>query len=149
MKPFTYILDADLRPVPVPMVRWAHWMEEQGKQGYLADCCIESTVIRPDGSSINLKEQPDYQRSDTDVWISTVFLGTDHNWSRYGPPLLFETMVFGGQLDEVQLRTSTWSGAQAQHANVVEAVVASAQIAPKPLNLPQETSTTPNQREDQ
>src|SRR5262245_47620101 len=27
-------------------------------------------------------------------WISTVFLSLDHNWSRKGPPVLWETMVF-------------------------------------------------------
>lgn len=31
------------------------------------------------------------------MMVSTVFLGLDHNWGR-GPPVLFETMVFG-QLD--------------------------------------------------
>ena len=29
------------------------------------------------------------------VWISTMFLGLDHQWGE-GPPLLYETMVFGG-----------------------------------------------------
>ena len=27
-------------------------------------------------------------------WISTVFLGVDHNWTGKGPPLIFETMGF-------------------------------------------------------
>ena len=30
--------------------------------------------------------------------VSTVFLGLDHSWGG-GPPLLFETMVFGGSFD--------------------------------------------------
>jgi hypothetical protein len=29
--------------------------------------------------------------------VSTVFLGLDHNWSG-GPPVLWETMIFGGRL---------------------------------------------------
>jgi hypothetical protein len=29
------------------------------------------------------------------IWISTVFLGLDHNYSDDGPPHLFETMAFG------------------------------------------------------
>lgn len=29
--------------------------------------------------------------------VSTVFLGLDHSWTPGGPPLVFETMVFGGQ----------------------------------------------------
>jgi hypothetical protein len=30
-----------------------------------------------------------------DFWVSTVFLGIDHNFSGDGPPVLFETIVFG------------------------------------------------------
>jgi len=30
------------------------------------------------------------------LWVSTVFLGLDHNFSSKGPPVVFETMVFGG-----------------------------------------------------
>ena len=28
-----------------------------------------------------------------DLWVSTVFLGIDHNWTG-GPPILWETMIF-------------------------------------------------------
>jgi len=28
------------------------------------------------------------------MWVSTVFLGVDHNYRNDGPPILFETMVF-------------------------------------------------------
>jgi hypothetical protein len=46
--------------------------------------------------------------------ISTVFLG-DH--STIGPPpLLFETMVFGGALDGELERCSTWEQAEAMHS---------------------------------
>jgi hypothetical protein len=34
-----------------------------------------------------------------DVEVSTVWLGIDHNFTRVGPPLIFETLVFGGALD--------------------------------------------------
>lgn len=30
------------------------------------------------------------------IEVSTVFLGLDHNYSHEGSPILFETMVFGG-----------------------------------------------------
>ncbi len=56
-----------------------------------------------------------------DVCVSTVFLGLDHQWGD-GPPLIFETMVFGGEHDECQWRYSTWEEAEAGHANVVELV---------------------------
>ena len=46
--------------------------------------------------------------------ISTVFIGIDHAWLG-GPPMLFETMCFGGPLDMEQVRTSTWELAESQH----------------------------------
>jgi len=49
------------------------------------------------------------------VYISTVFLGLDHSWGD-GPPLLFETMVFGGELDDLQWRYSTWDQAVVGHS---------------------------------
>jgi hypothetical protein len=36
---------------------------------------------------------------DGNIGISTVFLGLDHRHFGDGPPLLFETMVFGGSRD--------------------------------------------------
>jgi hypothetical protein len=55
--------------------------------------------------------------------VSTVFLGIDHNHGSSGPPILFETMVFGGnQESEYQVRTSTWADAQAEHGAACERV---------------------------
>lgn len=51
--------------------------------------------------------------------VSTVFLGIDHAWLG-GPPLLFETMIFGGPYDTYQWRWSTRPGAEAGHSHVVE-----------------------------
>jgi hypothetical protein len=56
-----------------------------------------------------------------EVFVSTVFLGIDHSYGD-GPPLLFETMVFRGHLDERQWRYSTWDQAEAGHARIVQAV---------------------------
>jgi hypothetical protein len=56
------------------------------------------------------------------VCVSTVFIGIDMNWFGTGPPILFETMVFGGALDGRQLRCSTWEEAEIQHEFVVSAV---------------------------
>ena len=46
--------------------------------------------------------------------ISTVFLGSDHGYN--GKPLLFETMIFGGELDSYQERCSTWKEAELMHS---------------------------------
>jgi hypothetical protein len=54
-----------------------------------------------------------------EVVVSTVFLGLDHNFSMVGPPLLFETMVFGGPLNGECRRYATWVEAEAGHREVV------------------------------
>jgi hypothetical protein len=48
------------------------------------------------------------------VIVSTVFLSINHQW-RDGPPILFQTMVFGGKLDGLQYRCSTWKQAALLH----------------------------------
>lgn len=54
-----------------------------------------------------------------DAVVSTVCLGVDHNWSPDGPPMFFETMVFGGEHDGECLRCTTWDEAETQHAQVM------------------------------
>ena len=49
-----------------------------------------------------------------DIRVSTVFLGLDHSYGD-SPPLLFETMIFGGPHDEYQERYSTWDEAEEGH----------------------------------
>ena len=53
--------------------------------------------------------------------ISTVFLGIDHSLG-CGPPLLYETIVFGGTLDQEQDRYSTREQAVAGHADMISKV---------------------------
>lgn len=61
-----------------------------------------------------------------DVRVSTVFLGLDHSFGRLlhedAPPLLFETMIFGGDHDQYQDRCSTWEQAEAMHAEALALV---------------------------
>jgi hypothetical protein len=55
-------------------------------------------------------------------FISTIFLGIDHNWRNQGPPLLFETMTFtDGEPGHCE-RCCTWLEAEEQHARVVAMV---------------------------
>lgn len=53
--------------------------------------------------------------------VSTVFLGLNR---RYGPgaPLLFESRVFGGQMDQEQDLYATWDDALAGHGALVARV---------------------------
>lgn len=60
-----------------------------------------------------------------DVRVSTVWLGLDHGWGTERP-VIFETMVFGGPLDEEVVRYSTESEARAGHAAMVQRVKAAA-----------------------
>jgi hypothetical protein len=93
----TYILDGKT-PIVEPNIReWDAWMK-------IAD---HRTVLR---SKIG------------EVIISTVFLGLDHSFSG-GPPILFETLVFGGQLDQEMTRCSTWEDAEIMHKLMCERVI--------------------------
>ena len=62
-------------------------------------------------------------------FVSTVFLGNDHNFHLSGPPVLFETMVFDNESREesaedfnYQRRCCTWKEAEAMHAEAVKEV---------------------------
>ena len=55
------------------------------------------------------------------AWVSTVLLGLDHNFSETGPPIIFESMVFGPE-DMTDLdcqRYATKEQAQAGHDELV------------------------------
>ncbi len=54
-----------------------------------------------------------------DVMVSTVWLGLNHEWRKGHPPLIFETMVFGGKLDHYQERYSTEEEAMLGHQMVM------------------------------
>lgn len=93
--------------IPEPdLIKWAQWM---GKP----DRIIEQTTVEG-------------------LWVSTVFLGLDHNWGE-GEPLLFETMVFSSERGESlrdswgwedleMRRYSTLEGARAGHDEMVAKV---------------------------
>lgn len=57
--------------------------------------------------------------------VSTIWLGTNHDSFGGGPPLIFETMVFGnGPLDLMQRQYSTEDAARQGHEDVVTFVAA-------------------------
>lgn len=59
------------------------------------------------------------ERGKGKVYVSTVFLGLDHSFGD-GPPLLFETMIFGGEHDQYQDRCTTWEQAEEMHRKACE-----------------------------
>ena len=78
---------------PVGLHEWAEWYDKS--------CRTKVRVVA--------KEEIEGSR------VSTVFLGLDHNFFEEGPPLLFETMVFDGPLDQEMDRYSTWEEAETGH----------------------------------
>jgi hypothetical protein len=96
-----YILDDDHHPVEVPVLVWAQWWE-----------MATNRIV--DNTQIN-----------SEVTVSTIFLGLDHNWSNRGPGVFFETMIFGGALDRDCWRYCSWDDAETGH----KAAVRKARIA--------------------
>lgn len=64
-----------------------------------------------------------------DIQVSTVFLMMDHGWGE-GDPVLFETMVFGGALDDEQERYTSYDAAELGHTKMCERVFKSLQGYP-------------------
>tara|TARA_R110000868_G_scaffold15894_5_gene72024 strand:- start:1441 stop:1746 length:306 start_codon:yes stop_codon:yes gene_type:complete len=62
-----------------------------------------------------------------DIKISTVFLGLDHAYD--GEPLLWETMVFGGEHDQFQERYSSYEDAVIGHKETVALVKVSIELS--------------------
>lgn len=93
-----YILDDAGEPVVEPdVLKWAKWFEEFANRRVALD-------------------------EIGDVRVSTVFLGMDHNFDDKGPPILWETLVGGGPLDEEMDRYTSKASALAGHAAMVERV---------------------------
>jgi len=54
------------------------------------------------------------------VEVCTVFLGLDHSFTLGYPPVLWETLVFGGPLDGEMERYSSRQEAEAGHREMVD-----------------------------
>jgi hypothetical protein len=84
------------------LMQWAKWFEMSRKDG----------SFRVAGTEVG------------DYWVSTVFLGLNHNWALSGPPVLFETIVFSEKedfgSDEQMARYCTYEEAERGHNRLVE-----------------------------
>jgi hypothetical protein len=79
------VLDVDLWYLPPGRaVGWHEYVENPYVRARCVPRVAHSTVMTREGMAAS---------------VSTVFLFHDHNWSRLGPPILWETMVFGEVLD--------------------------------------------------
>jgi hypothetical protein len=92
-----FVIDADhnVRPVDT-MEEWVHVFD------------VDNNVVAQTGND--------------NIFVSTVFLGINHNFgfSEDTRPILFETMIFGGKMDEYQHRYYTYDEAVAGHNMVCE-----------------------------
>jgi hypothetical protein len=97
-----FILDKHGNPKPEPdLIAWAEWMAK---------------AVGPGGIGVVKKEMIGESK------VSTVFLGLDYNFDE-GPPILWETMVFGGELDQMMDRCAgNKEQAEAMHAAMASAV---------------------------
>lgn len=90
-----YILDGH-SVVPADLMTWARWFETSDRH-------VANDIVGGHR-------------------VSTVFLGINHRFIGDGPPLVFETMIFGGPRDGWQERCSTWDEAEAMHARAMALV---------------------------
>jgi hypothetical protein len=91
-----YILKDGVPVLEPDLLTWASWFEDRDKRR------IALTEIG-------------------DAKVSTVFLGIDHSFGG-GAPVLFETMIFGGEHDEYQERYHTLEEAMIGHERAVSLV---------------------------
>ena len=90
-----YILDGRTPVLEPDLLTWGRWMETTER--HVGEDTIGETRI------------------------STVFLGLDHGFGE-PVPILFETMVFGGPLDNECERYATWAEAESGHQAMIERV---------------------------
>ncbi len=78
------------KPVEEPdLMRWGQWMK-------FGDRIVSQDTIE-------------------EVKVSTVFLGLSHNFGEKGDPILWETMIFGGEHDQYMERYSSKGAALIGH----------------------------------
>jgi hypothetical protein len=104
MRPMWYILDKDKNPVPTKDMIQANRLlvDTDSRRVALDEIIVEDYAIA--------------------ITVSTVFLVLDHNHSPKGKPVLFESMIFNGELNQSLDRYCTWEEAEEGHKKMVELV---------------------------
>ena len=94
-----YILDNNHNPVPKPVLEAAKWMEDN-----------------PNRKAVKQDNLEDDQGNK--IFVSTVFLGLNHAWNS-NVPVLWETMIFGGEHDQYQERYTSHKDALEGHKKAI------------------------------
>lgn len=103
MNDLNYILDVNGEPVVEhDLLAWGRWMQ------------VGNRVVRRTRVLGATKAE--------DCEVSTVFLALNHNFSQSGPPVLWETMIFGGSLDGEQWRYTSRAEAITDHERIIESM---------------------------
>ena len=110
-----YILDENGDPIPCEdLIEWSRWIEKNPDKRR-----IEQTDIGVPAWLYYLRRLLQIKRREP-CFVSTIFLGLNHNYEPDGPPLLFETMIFGGKHDNYCQRYSTKKDALIGHKKAVK-----------------------------
>lgn len=120
--PTYYILDDQGEPVPCEdLLVWAAW-----HAAALADrrVVIKQDFVEGETRTVEIFGRDHHQG----VGVSTVFLAIDHNFYGTGPPILWETMVFGTSLDGEQRRYASREAALAGHEELLARVRAAYEL---------------------
>lgn len=91
-----------------------------------------TTPVPCSASEVEIGTAVGRTRISSEIFVSTSFLGLDHNFAGTGGPVLFETLVMGGPADGYSIRYRTWAEAQLGHAKVVSEVMAVNQLVDRP-----------------
>src|SRR5262249_10211352 len=115
----TYILNDDGEPVPCDDLEiWGPWFERASRDG--------TRIVKQDFA----------EEQNTRVGWSTVFLGLDHSHGRPGPPILWESLIFGtsldGEMDRYTSRAAALRGHDRMLARVREVYDVERQQPPSP-----------------
>ena len=101
----------DLDGKPMTLLEWVALLESK------------RAARAPDGESSPDEDPTRIGLDHVDgIEISTVWLGIDHGFSDQGPPIIFETMIFGGEYDQHCWRYPTKEPALAGHVRIVAAL---------------------------
>ena len=94
-----YILDENNKPVKATIIQYGEWIEKN-----------------PERKAVK-------QEHIDDIFISTVFLGLDHAWPKNDIiPVLWETMIFGGEHDQYMDRYTSYEDAVEGHQTALNLV---------------------------
>src|SRR5688572_26545232 len=95
MRNLIYMLDGKNPVETEDVLEWSKWLNRNERR-------VNHTLL-PNG-----------------IIISTIFTGINSGCTE--PPILFETMIFGGEHDRYQERYATWEEAEAGHQRAIELI---------------------------